>query len=543
MRIFLRGFFSVFFVLLLLGRCFAAEENAKIPRDFLRYSVTAAMTDLDPQKGTSSGAFTLGEHLWEGLVRSSGEEILPGMAHRWTLSEEGLQYRFFLRPSFWSDGTPLTAGDFVYALQRLLDPERKNPYAFIAYGLKNARAYNHGKLKDFARVGVVAPDPLTLDFSLEERDGSFLSRLALLPFLPVPRHFDKTLSRDAYATSSRTMLFNGPFLMERWIPGEEILLRKNPDYWNASVVRLPGISMRVIKDPEKALKMFEAGELDFCHIPPSKYVSYLRRGKGELFLTGAVDWIRFNCRKRPGTPWGSNLNFRRALGYALDRGVFVEKTTQRLYFPHTRYVFPLLKGVHRPYRDEYPLTFYPLEGDPERARKYLAQALKEMDLESPRDILASFLIQDGEECRAMAEELKRQVESVLGISFTPVYVTRKERESREYSGNFDLVYGGWIPDYNDPMTYLEIWESHQRKNSGSYDNPEYDALLQAARHEENPQKRMDLLFRAEVLLLEDAPMIPLQLRRKAWICSPRVHNLTHSFIGTEFNFITTWIEP
>ena len=93
------------------------------------------------------------------------------------------------------------------------------------------------------------------------------------------------------------------------------------------------------------------------------------------------------------------------------------------------------------------------------------------------------------------------------------------------------------------MTYLEIWESSQRKNSGGYVSSEYDALLESARDEENPRKRMDLLFEAEKLLLEEAPMIPLQLRRKAWMCSPKVHNLQQSFIGTEFNFISAWIEP
>jgi len=529
-------------VLSLLGTGMAGKASENPLQGFLRYPVSTEMTNLDPQGATSALVFTVGEHLWEGLVRLSGGAIAPGVAHEWILSEDGTRYRFFLRPSQWSDGTPLEALDFVHALERLLDPERKNPYAFIAYGVKNARAYNRGKV-DFSQVGIKAPDPHTLEFHLERRDGSFLSRLGLLPFFPVPRHFLKTLEENDYAQTSSSILSNGPFVMESWIPEKEMVLRKNPRYWNASAVRLPGVLVSTVQDPEEILDRFEAEEFHFCHIPSSRYVSYVRRGKGELLLSGAVDWIRFNCRERPEAPWGANLNFRRALGYALDRSTYVERATRRLYFPQTRYVFPLLQGASRPYGDEYPLIFYPPEGDPEKAREYLAKALKELDLESPRDILVSFLIQDNEECRAIAEELKRQMESVLGISFTPVYVSRKEREVREYEGSFDLVYGGWIPDYNDPMTYLEIWESFQRKNSGGYSNPRYDALLEEAREEGNPKRRMDLLFEAEKLLLEDAPMIPLQLRRKAWICSPKVHNIQHSFIGTEFSFIFTWIEP
>ena len=543
MRLFFRKFLLVLFACCFGGFCLGLPTCGASEEGFLRFSVPNAMTNLDPQGGTSSIAFTLGNHLWEGLVRLEGEKILPGIAYDWILSEENTRYRFFLRSSQWNDGTPLEAKDFVYAVRRLLDPERKSPYAFIAYGLKNARSYNRGEIRDFSLVGVKAPDSHTLECLLQNQDASFLSRLGLMPFFPVSEKFEKSLSEEPYAQNENTMLYNGPFRIERWIPGKEMLLRKNASYWNASAVHLPGVFAVVERDPERALERFEAGEFHFCDIPSSKYIAYVRRGKGELLLTGAVDWIRCNCRKRPETPWGSNVNFRRALGYALNREMYVENATQKLYFPQTRYVFPFLKGVHRFYREEYPLVFYSPRGDPEKARSYLRKALEEMGMNSPREITVSFLIQDGGECRLLAEELKRQVESVLGICFTPVFVTRKERECREYSGNFDLVYGGWMPDYNDPMTYLEIWESAQSKNSGAYSNPEYDALLEAARNEGDMQKRMDFLFQAEKLLLEDAPLIPLQLRRKAWICDPRVHNLVHSFVGGKLSFVNVWIEP
>lgn len=538
-----KTFFGGMALLFFLALGAVGEPGESSLSQYLRYPTSVALTNLDPQRAVTTFAFTLGNHIWEGLVRTSGGEIAPGVARRWTLSEDGTRYTFFLRSSRWSDGTPLEAEDFVYALQRLLDPEEKSPYAFFAYGVKHARAYNRGEIKDFSQVGVKALDAHTLEFSLERRDGSFLSRAGLLPFFPVPRHFLEQTKEGSYAQNLLSLLSNGPFTVESWTPGKEMILRKNPHYWNVSAVRLPGIYVQVVEDPEEILRRFEAGEFHFCDVPPSRYLSYIRRGKGELFLNGVVDWIRFNCRERPETPWGSNLKFRQALGYALDRKTYVEKATKRLYFPQTRYVFPLLRGVSRPYGDEYPLSFYPPGGDPEKARALLAEALQEMGLESPRDITVSFLIQDSEECRAIGEELKEQFESVLGISFAPVYVGRKEREIREYQGSFDLLYGGWIPDYNDPMTYLEIWESSQRKNSGGYTSLAYDALLESARNEENPRKRMDLLFEAEKLLLEEAPMIPLQLRRKAWMCSPKVHNLQQSFIGTEFDFISTWIEP
>ena len=223
-----KAFFGCMVLLFSLAPGAMGEVQENSLSGYLRYPTSVALTNLDPQRAVTTFAFTLGNHIWEGLLRTSGGEIAPGVARRWTFSEDGTRYTFFLRSSQWSDGTPLEAEDFVYALQRLLDPEEKSPYAFFAYGVKHARAYNRGEIKNFSQVGVKALDTHTLEFSLERRDGSFLSRLGLLPFFPVPRHFLEQLEKDRYAQEIAWLLSNGPFTVESWTPGKEMTLRKKP---------------------------------------------------------------------------------------------------------------------------------------------------------------------------------------------------------------------------------------------------------------------------------------------------------------------------
>ena len=311
---------------------------------------------------------------------------------------------------------------------------------------------------------------------------------------------------------------------------------KNPTYWNAKAIKLDGAEIMVIADTATALNMFENGEFDMVDVPSNMFKTYQDKGKTNLFFNGALDWIKINVAKNPAKPWLANKNFRKALAWAIDRDSYTMTSTKGLYTPALRFVLPIVQGVKDQYGKEYPLSFYTPKADVKKAQDYLKKAMAELKITDASKITVEYLIQDQEETRLMAETLQQQIQKNLGINFKIKLVTRKQRAQMEQVKDYEMVYSGWMPDYDDPMTYQETWVSGSSHNTCGYSSPVYDKLIKNAMVEKDATKRMKMIFDAEKAILDDAPLIPLQMRRKAWMSNPNLVNFARPLIGAEYDF-------
>ena len=508
----------------------------------LVFSMEAEIPALDPQKSNAAPSFTVGNALFEGLVRNVDGKVTPGAANKWEISPDGKTLTFHLRDSKWSDGKPVTAQDFENGIKRLLDPKTAAEYAFAAYYITGAEAYNLGKNPSADSVGVKAVDAKTLTVKLNNATPYFLGYLAFYCFAPARKDIIEKYGAT-YATSADKAVYNGPFILKEWKNEQRKLMVKNPQYWNTSAIKLNAVEILQISDTATALSMYENGDLDFVEVPSNLYKQYEQKGLAKPFYNGADDWMKVNVAPNPAKPWLANANFRKAVSWAIDRDSYCAISTKGLYTPNSRFVLPIVQGVSKKYGEEYPLQFYTPKGDAAKAKDFLKKAMTELKIDAPSRITIEYLIQDNDECRLMAETLQQQIEKNLGITVKIKLVPRKQRGQMEQQHEYDMVYSGWMPDYDDPMSYMEIWLGDSSQNNSGYASPEYDKLIKAALVEKDAKKRMGMIAQAEKIILNDAPLIPLQLRRKAILTSPSLKNLSTPLIGAQYDFVYASLKP
>lgn len=506
----------------------SAENSAE--KKILRYSLRADTPTLDPQMANAVPTATIGAQIFEGLVRSYGGEILPGIAEKWEISEDGLTYTFHLRDAKWSDGKPVTAKDFEYGMKRLMNPETGSPYSFLGYVIKNAAKVNSRELA-LDEMGVKAKDDKTLIIELENPTEYFLSMLHMMQLYSAREDIVNKYGKD-FAADADKNVYNGPFVLKEWKHEDRLILEKNPDYWNADAIKLDGVQIIVVPEAMTAVAMFEEGSLDFVNVPSELLPQY--KDKATYYFNGADDFLKLNM---DGTCLLDNKNLRLAINYGINRRDYVDITTQGMYEPGTRYVLPDVSGVNGKYGDEYPLVAFPEKGDIQRSKEYLNEAMKELKINNPAEIEIELLTTDQEKSRIQAEVIQDQLQTNLGIKINIKQVPYKQRLQMEAEHKFQMVFSGWCPDYSDPMTYLELWTTSSPYNHGSYSNNKYDELINFARTSTEKAKRMDALFEAEKTILEDGAIVPMQLRREAYIMNPKLIGFKTYFVGVNYDYI------
>jgi oligopeptide transport system substrate-binding protein len=505
------------------------QQSSSGAKKILRYSLTADVPTLDQHLANSIPSATVGNQIFEGLIRTYLGEVRPGMAEDWEISEDGLTYTFYLRDAYWSDGEPVTAQNFEYGMKRLLDPETASGYAFIGMALKNAGGVNTGELP-IDELGVKALDEKTLEIQLENPTGYFLSMLSMMQFAPAREDYVTQYGQD-YSSDAEKNVYNGPFVVKEWKHEDRLILEKNPQYWDADSIKLDEVHIIVVPDGMTALALYESGELDMVEVPAEVVSQY--SDKVEYYYNGANDFIKLNMN---GTSPLENRDLRLALNYALNRAEFIMLSTGGLYDPNPRYVLPQVNGINGEYGDEYPYEAYPLSGDAEKALEHLNNAMTALGVSNPSDINLELLTTDIERTRKEAEIIQDQIQKALGIKITIKQVPYRQRLDMESARDFEMVVTGWAPDYSDPMTYLELWTTDSGYNHGSYSSAAYDERMEFALTATDNQARMDALFEAEKILLEDGAIIPLQLRRIAMLKNPKLINFENYFVGLNYEY-------
>lgn len=475
-----------------------------------RYAVNTLPTTLDPTKGQSIGDNEIQHAVTEGLTRNTAGDVKPGIAESWDESEDGLTYTFHLRKDAkWSDGEPITAADFEYSWKRLVNPETASPYAFIGDCLKNGQAIEQGNM-DVEELGVKAVDDTTLEVTLEHPTSYFLSLIGSSgQFAPLRQDIVEKYGTDFAATSEKNV-YSGPFVMTS---SEDNVwtFAKNDNYWDKDSINLDKCELNYVENTDTQLSMYEAGDLDYVQVPTAYVSDY--KDKAEVFANGNVDFCYINSKS--DNPVLGNKNFRLALNYALNRNDYNKLANADTYTAFNGLVFPGLQAKGTTYGEAYDLNSYsyPLDGDQDKATEYLNAAMQELGIANASDITVEVVTTDADSSKRIVETLQEQWQNALGINVKIRQVTYADIYGKVFpEHDYEIGYGGWGSDYDDPYSYLELFKSDSSYNYSQYENPEVDQLLIASQDEPDTDKRMDELNQAEQDILADGAFVPLQAR-------------------------------
>lgn len=472
---------------------------------------------LDPHTaaGTAERRILIG--LFEGLVTADGKtpgRVVPGVAERWEISADGLTYLFHLRAdAVFSNGAPVGAGDFVAAYRRLLSPKLGAPLAYLLHPIHQAEAYHRGKLADFDAVGIRAPDPRTLQLTLDHPAPYLLALLGTNPaFAPVSlaaitAHGDADSPGNPWARAG-SLVGNGPFVLDDWRPHRRIVLRKNPRYWQAAAVALDEIDFLPVEDAGTEERAFRAGMLDLTDfVPVSKIAVYKEREPAAL-RTDPILGVNYFLVNTTAAPL-SDERVRRALAMSINREALVSQVTRAGQRVASCFTPPGTGGY---------TCRASVASDAAGARRLLAEAgypggkgLTEIEL----------LFNTSESRRLVAEAVQEMWRHELGVTVRlrneewKVYLDSRARM------NYQLAFGAW-QGYDDPSGFLENFVTGGPNNQTGFAEPAYDQALADASREADPAARLEHFQEAEALLLGRLPVIPLYFLTHSYLIKPAV---------------------
>lgn len=469
-----------------------------LPRADLVFIQSAEPETLDPALATDQVSMRISSALFEGLCRVNEHgRPEPGMAERWDVSGDRRIYTFHLRAgTAWSDGRPVTARDFLLSWRRALTPETGADYASLLHVIRGARAYAE-EGGAWERVGLSAPDARTLVVELENPVPYFIDLCSFATLAPVPL---RALEEHGTAwIKPGRIVTNGPYLLDSWRLDDRIRLRRNPAYWDAENVRMTTVEVRPSQDAGTALACFHTGECDLLMdkgmVPPTLTEKLKRQ---PWFHTGPFlgTWfIRINHTRPPF----DDPRVRQAFALAVDKTRIVEKIT-RLGEPPARGIVP--PGTGQDYQPPPGLGH-----DPGRARALLAEAGFPGGRGFPR---VEYLYIPLAVERNIAVELQAMWQETLGVTVSLAKQEQKVWLKSMRELDYHLCRSSWVGDYNDPSTFLDLFQSANGQNRTGFASPEYDALIRAAAAEAEPAARNRLFQQAERHLVTDrAALIPV----------------------------------
>lgn len=531
------------------GQSSTGTPNKQTPAQKLSINLSSVPT-IDPQRFNAEPSYNAIKGYVEGLVAAYNGEIRPGVAESWEVAPDNMSMTFHLRKdACWSDGTPLTSKDFLYAFHRLADPNNACDYRWVLAEIVNGEdiAYGDGTIP-VENLGVTAPDDYTLEIKFHIPAPYYLDLLDMPVFYPVKQELVEKYG-DEYAMSADKLLGNGPFVVKEYLPDQKIVYTKNDKYWNKDAIKLDEVTAFMMTDAEVEFAAFRSGELDVTNIPLSvapEYLSGAQKLDGAVissYMNGAVDWYCVNIASTTNPILG-NKDFRLALNYALDREQYVKIATNGIYFPNTRFVLPLVAGSSATsyYCDEYPMNVYKTTAEMDKAKEHLQKAMDTMGITDPSKISIAIKVSDAASNKLIAENCQDQWQKALNINVEIDTVTYKAMLNDRVSGDFDLVYAGWMPDYNDPYTYLGYFMSSNDQNGGKFSNPRYDELVGTANNFSDAATRLKMYAEAEQILLEEAGLVPLHVRQGNWACKSNLKGFTRFYLGASMDFRYAYFE-
>ncbi len=507
------------------GKDSSADSGEKI----LSVQIGPNPETIDPALNSTVDGGNMLLHAFECLLTIDQEgQVAEGQAEKWESSDDGLTWTFQLRDGLkWSDGSDLTANDFVYSWKRVCDPNVASPYVDTV--LSMVEGFDEAVAGDLDALQVEATDDKTLVVKLSA-PCTFFDKLAAFATLSPVQQATVEANGDKWATAPETYISNGPFYIAEWVPSSYLLMRKNENYWNKDAVKLDGIRFNLIEDANAAYSAYKTGEILMIKDVPTEEIPSLREND-DFYVEPIIGtyYLSLNLNREPF----NDPKVRKAMSLAIDREYVAGTLMQGTYSAAGNFIGPGWLDT-----DGSEFMENANGGQP-----YMDNSDYEANLEEAKQLLADAGYPNGEGLpslkystndiayhKVVAEYLQQawadigmdiQVEIVEWASFTPL----------RRNGDFDSSRNGWVGDYSDPSNMLDVLFSSNGNNDGKYNNADYDAAMKEARKTIDPEKRSAALHKAEDILMEDMGCIPIAYYNDFWLQSSKVTGSWHSVFG------------
>ncbi len=494
----------------------------------VRHNLGADPQTIDPALNSAvDGAIVL-VNVFEGLAKTDeNEKAVPGMAEKWEMSEDGTTYTFHLRDAKWSDGEPVKAQDFEYAWKRALDPATAAEYGYQMYYLKGGEAFNSGE-GSIDDVGVKAIDDKTLEVVLEAPTPYFLELTAFPTYYPVRQDIVEA-DPEGWALNMETYISNGPFKITEWNHNDVMKAVKNENYYDAENIKLDGIDFYMIVEASTALAAFQSDELDYNETIPQEQIPTLKESNEDFEIQpylGTYFYV-FNITKDPV----DDVRVRQALSMAIYRQAIVDVVAQGGQLPANGFVPPgISTSDGKDFRDVAGDYGMKTTADVEAAQALLAEAGYPNGEGFPA-MEVMYNTNDGH--KAIAEAIQEMWKQNLGISVELRNEEWKVFQETRTQGNFVVARHGWIGDYVDSMTFLDMWLSNSGNNNSQWKSPEFDKLIGDSKRA-SAAERDQLMIQAENLMMEEMVSMPIYYYTKPTLLKSYVKGVHFSPLGFVF---------
>ena len=517
------------------------EETSSGDVSELNIRIGMEPTSMNTLNSTYSNEFSLINHMYDKLyMLDENDTPQPSAAETVDVSDDQLVYTFHLREDgMWSNGDPVTAGDFAFAWQQALNPEVAADYAYFLFFIKNAEPYLNGEV-EWEEVGVKVIDDLTLEVTLEHPTAYAPFMFAFGTLAPINQEFYEECGQDLYNSDPEYFCTNGPYTMTQWTHNSEIVLTKNEHYRDPSKQPVDTLNFKIISDGQAALTSFLAGELDMTELGTQQIMQQAEDAGYEIhsYSDGSSFYAMVNC----SDPQLSNVNLRRALALGFDKQGFIDVAIGMPWSPMKAFTAPAVNGADGTSFSEALLkhegvdAMAPVNGDIEAAKGYLETALKELGITADQ-LTLSIDCGDSQDAQTQAAFLQNQWLENLGIEVTINPKQAKQGSADRKNGNYQMSITGWSPDYNDPMTFLDMWVSDGGNNDTRWGSAEYDQLIADATVETDVNARQEMFYQCEETVFDQYFIIPIYNRTQSYVVSDKIANIQRSTF-TDFNLMT-----
>jgi oligopeptide transport system substrate-binding protein len=488
--------------------------------------------DLDPNTCTLYTDENVLMAIFEGLtcIDEKTSQAMPGVAERWDVSPDGLVYTFHLRADAkWSNGDPVTADDFVYSFHRILSPGLASEYSYMLYFIKNAEAFNSGKIADFDRVGTKALDARTLQVTLEHPCPFLPAVAAHESWFPVHRatieKFGKMDQRNSLWTRPENFVGNGPFILKEWSPNSRLVVVKDPLYWDAAHNHLNAIVFFPNDNIATDESNFRANQVHVTYqLLPDRITHYRQDAPQFLRIDPFCEtfFLDFNVNKPPL----NDKRVRQALARAIDRVAIARDVLYGSRLPANALVPPDTAGYTS--EAKTPTDF-------DAARKLLAEAGYPGGKNFP---ILEVQVRNDDIHRSVVEAIQEMWKRELGIHVQISSIEQKTWMANQTAKNYQIGGYRWIGDYDDPSTFLYLFKSDSGNNDTNWANANYDRLNDEADRALDPVQRNALMQKAEALLLDEAPLAPIFYGSRTFLIQPYVKGWVPALLGVRrYQFI------
>jgi dipeptide transport system substrate-binding protein len=479
-------------------------------------------TSFDPSIGFDAVSWNSLNNIMEGLTRlDESHQPKAATAKNWDLSKDGKTYTFHIRPEAkWSNGDDVKASDFVFAWQRLLNPETGSSAAFLGYFIEGAEAYNTGTGTADA-VKVKAVDKKTLEVTLTSPQSYFLSVISNPCFFPINEKV-ATANPKWFAEAS-TFVSNGPFKLTGWNHDSDFTFTKNDKYWDVKNVKLDKVHWAMVNDQNTEYQMYKTGELDTSDVPSELADQLFKEGDVKVEDQAGEYFYRFNLTKEPF----QNENIRKAFALAVNQKQMVDLVTKNKEKPAYGFVSYGFKDPSgKDFRKESGEL---IKTDVAKAKELLKKGMEEEKYTTLPEVTLTYSTSDVH--KKIAEALQQMFKENLGVDVKLANMESSVFATDQKALKFQLSRSSFLADYADPINFLENFITGSSMNRTGWSNPKFDQLIIDAKKEKDEKKRYDMMYKAEKLLLEAVPIIPIHFYNQVYLQNKNVTGIVRHPVG------------